>query len=88
MTAHTTAMTPERKRVGTLVLFGWDERWIQSMGDPPAPSAGTGEDPAYLVFDRTDSITRLCLPPLLTPPATELATVGRMSEASVRSQSR
>ena len=48
------------KRVGTLVLFGWEERWNQVMGKPPAPLAGTGtvEDRACLVSGRTDSITR------------------------------
>ena len=43
---------------GTLVLFVSEGRLIQSMGNPPAPSAGTVEDLACLVSGRTDSITR------------------------------
>ena len=46
------------KRVGTLVLFGWEERWNQSMGKPPAPSEETVENRECLVSGRTDSITR------------------------------
>ena len=57
--------------------------WRQPIGDPPAPLAGTGTIGGRLrrVSDRIDPITRLSVSALLTPPARQWATSGRMSRA-------